>query len=188
MIPHYVPVLPLIPNHTILKEVLDKNPRQLTIAELHEHCFYLETELLETGIGTLSYYKIMVGSVIIQWQIHVDHVYQVHLLLKRKKVMLSSQAISQFSIPNVMKWIGLPVVWIGQEVEQIGPIEPVTDKVEKKPYLLPKGFEWTSIFCEIDKTCQETDHSDSLHPSQWFSLHPKVKVLGIKLSTTTMIF
>ena len=131
----------------------------------------------------------MVGSVIIEWQIHVDHVYQIDLLLKRKKAILSSQAISQFSIPNVMKWIGLSVVWIGQEVKQIGPIEPVTDKVEKKPYLLPKGFEWTSIFCEIDKTCQIADHSDSsLHPSQWFSLYPKGKVLGIKSSSTTMIF
>ena len=188
VIPYYSPVLPLMPNHIVLKEVLDKNLRQLTIAELHEHCFYLETELLEAGRGTLSYYKIMVGSVIIEWQIHVDHVYRVCLLLKKKKAMLSSQAISQFSIPNAVRWMGLPVIWIGQEVEQIGPIVPVTDKVEKKPYLLPEGFEWTSIYYEIDKTCQVVDHSDSLHPSQWYSLHPKMKVLGIRSSTTTMIF
>ena len=188
VVPHYVPVLSLMPNHTILREVLDKDPRHLTIAELHEHCFYLETELLETGGGSLSYYKIMVGSVIIEWQIHVNHVYQVRLRLKRKKAILSLQAISQFVIPSAIKWEGLPVIWTGQEVEQIGPIEPVTDKVEKKPYLLPKGFEWTSIYCQIDKTCQETGHSVSLHPSQWFSLHPKVKVLGIRSSTTTMIF
>ena len=188
VVPYYVPVIPLMSNHTILKEVLHKNPRHLTIAELHEHCFYLETELLETGRGTLSYYKIMVGSVIIEWQIHVDYVYQVHVQLKRKKAILSLQAISQFVIPSAIKWEGLPVIWTGQEVEQIGPIEPVIDKVEKKPYLLPKGFEWTSIYRQIDKTCQETDHSVSLHPSQWFSLHPKVKVLGITSSTTTMIF
>ena len=125
MIPRYVAVLPLMPNHTILKEVLNKNTRHLTIAEL-QHCFYLETELLETGRGTLSYYKIMVGSVIIEWQIHVDHVYQLHLLLKKKKATLSSQAISQFSILDSIKWGGLPVIWIRQEVEQIGPIEPLT--------------------------------------------------------------
>ena len=186
VVPHHVPVIPLKPGHTILREVLNKDPRDLTIAEFHEHCFYLETELLETGRGTLSYYKIMVGSVIIEWQIHVDCIYQVHLLLKKKRAVLSSQAISQLSIPNAIKWTGLPVKWIGQELGQIGPIEPLTDKVQKQPYLLPRGYEWTCVHREIDETCKETDHSAAIHQSQWYSLHPKVKVLAIKSSTATV--
>ena len=118
VVPHYVPVIPLKPNHTILSEVLDKNPRQLTIAELHQHHFYLETEVLETGRGSLSYYKIMVGSVIIEWQIHVDHVNQVHSLLNKKRASLSLEGISQLVIPNATKWEDLPVMWIGQEAKR----------------------------------------------------------------------
>ena len=186
VVPHYVPVIPLKPNHTILKEVLDKDPRQLSIAELHQHHFYLEREVLESK-GGLSYYKIIVGSIIIEWQIHVDCVYQVHLLLNKKKATFSLQGISQLSILDAIKWEGLPVVWIGQEIKQSGPIEPVTDKVQRKPYPLPEGFEWICIHREIDELCQETDHSVALHQSHWYSLCPKIKVLTIKLSITTLI-
>ena len=186
VVPHYVPVIPLKPGHTILREVLNKDPRDLTIAELHEHCFYLETELLETGRGTLSYYKIMVGSVIIEWQIHVDYIYQLRLLLRKKQAMLSSQAISQLSIPDAIKWAGLPVLWIGQEIGQIGPIEPLTDNVQKQPYLLPKGFEWmhmhsTTELAEVNEMFQEDCQSDTFIHSQQ---HTKSTILSIRSSTT----
>jgi len=113
----YVPVIPMKPKCTILEEVLDKDPRQLTIAELHKHHFHLEAEVLGTGKGTLSYYKIMIGSgIIIEWQIHVKFAYQVHLLLKERKATWLLQGISQLSIPAAIRYEGLPVVWIGQEV------------------------------------------------------------------------
>ena len=174
VVPHHVPVIPLKPGHTILREVLNKDPRDLTIAELHEHCFYLETELLETGRGTLLYYKIMVGSVIIEWQIHVDYIYQLRLLLRKKQAMLSSQAIDRLVILDAIKWTGLPVIWIGQEIGQIGPIEPLTDKVQKQPYLLPKGYEWhQGEDCQIDTfTC-----------SQQHMPHPQSTLLCIRSST-----
>ena len=182
VIPHCAPVIPMKPNHTILNEVLDKDPRQLTIAELHQHHFYLETEVLEVGRGTLSYYKIMVGSVIIEWQIHVDYANKVRLLLNKKKPTLSLQGISQLLVPDAIRWEGLPVIWIGQEVGEVGPIEPLTDEVKMEPYPLPKGFEWVCIHREID----ELHESVAIHRLHWYSLHPKIKVLAIKSSTTTM--
>ena len=149
VVPHFVPVIPLKQYHTILNDVLDKDPRQLTIAELHQHHFYLETEVLKTGEGTLSYYKIMLGSVTIEWQIHVDFAYQVHLLLQTNKATLSSIGISHLSLLASIKWRGLPVIWIGQQLEQIGPVLYIyiyiADKVQKQPYSLPEGYEWVHL-------------------------------------------
>ena len=110
VVPHYVPVIPLKPNHTIINEVLDQDPKKLTIAELHQHHFYLETEVLETGRGTISYYRIMIGSVIIEWQIHVDYVYKVHQLLNKKRPTLSLKGISQLLITDAIRWEGMPVM------------------------------------------------------------------------------
>jgi len=39
VVPHYVPVIPLKSNHTTMIEIPDKDPRQLTIGELHKHFF-----------------------------------------------------------------------------------------------------------------------------------------------------
>ena len=136
-------LLPLKQNHTILKEVLNKDLNKLTIASLHQHHLYLE-KMLETA---LSYHKIM-GSAIIGWQIHVDHVYRVHSLLNKKMATLSLEGISDLFIPNAIMWEGLPVTWIGQEAREIGSIEPVTDKVQKEPYSPPEGFEWIFINSE----------------------------------------
>ena len=189
VVPHFVPVIPLKQYHTILNDVLDKDPRQLTIAELHQHHFYLETEVLKTGEGTLSYYKIMLGSVTIEWQIHVDFAYQVHLLLQKNKATLSSIGISHLSLLASIKWKGLPVIWIGQELEQIGPVQPVADKVQKQPYSLPEGYEWVHLhsktqLADIHEMSEGIDPlaSTILH-SLWYT-HPKIKALGIKSSTT----
>ena len=149
-----LPKLPLEPNHTILKEVLDKDLKQLTIASLSQHHLYLE-EMLETA---LSYRKIKMGSAIIEWQIHIDHVYQVYSLLNKKMAALLLGRINELFIPSATKWEGLPMQWFGQEEREIGPIEPVTDKVQKEPYSLPEGFEWIFMNSEapeveIYKTC-----------------------------------
>ena len=121
-----LPELPLKPNHTILKVVLDKDLEQLTIASLSQYHLYLEN-ILETA---LSYHKIMMGSVIIEWQIHIDHAYRVHSLLNKKMPTLSLEGTSELFIPNAIKWEGLPFTWIGQEEREIGPIQPVTDEVQ----------------------------------------------------------
>ena len=66
------PIIRLKPNHTELHEDLDRDPSQMTIGELHKHRFYLETKILETGPDTCTICRIMIGSVAIIWQIHVD--------------------------------------------------------------------------------------------------------------------
>ena len=61
--------------------------------------------------------------------------------------------------------------------------------MQKHPYSLPKGFKWVCIHREIDELCQlqETDRLVAAYRSHWYSLHPKIKVLTIKSSTTTMV-
>ena len=63
----YFPVVEVRPNHTELRETLDRDPSQMTIGELHEHRFYiyLETEILKTGEDSCTICKIMIGSVCI---------------------------------------------------------------------------------------------------------------------------
>ena len=60
----YFPVdLRIKPGYTQVIESLDKDPRKMTIGELHKHRFYLETELFETGTDTCTIYRIVIGSV-----------------------------------------------------------------------------------------------------------------------------
>ena len=71
-----------------MAEELDKDPSKMTIFELHKHHFYLETELLQTGPDTITICRIVIGSVTITWQIHVDHVYKAYCSLKKKQSRL----------------------------------------------------------------------------------------------------
>ena len=186
VVPYYMPKMLLKTNHVILNEVLNKDFRHLTIAELYQHHHFLETELLDFDIGTLSCCEIKEGSVIIEWQIHVNYVYQVFMLLKTKKVILSSQAITCLSFPDALKWVGLPVTWIGQERGQTGTIEPKPAEIRTQPYLLPKGFEWICLNPETspDELNSMLDPKDvEIFRSHWFA-NPNVKTLGIRSSTT----
>ena len=140
----YFPVIKVKPNHTELHEELYRDPSEMTIGELHKHRFYLETEILKTGSDTCTTCRIVIGSVMIIWQIHVDHVYQVYSMLKKPHLQLSLQAISFMSIPEMEKWEGLPFLWNGQDVGEIGPIETSTC-VRHEPYPLPQGFEWSVL-------------------------------------------
>ena len=176
-----LPELPLKLNHTILKEVLYKDPKQLTIASLSQHHLYLEN-MLETA---LSCCKIMMGSPIIEWQIHIDHAYRVHSLLNKIMATLSLEGISELFIPNGIKWEGLPFTWIGQEEREIGPIQPVTDEVQREPYSLPDGFEWIFISSEtpeveIYKTCLELNNMIRSFIILLFFRFPSSKLLVIK--------
>jgi len=64
-----------ISDHTKMKEVTDKN---LTLTELHNQRFFIETELLKTGESSCTICRIVIGSVKIDWLIHVDHVYKAY--------------------------------------------------------------------------------------------------------------
>ena len=140
----YFPVVKVKPNHTELREELDRDPSQMTIGELHQHRFYLETKLLKTGADSCTICKIIIGSVGIIWQIHVDHAYQVYCRLKEFYYLLPLQAIRFMSVPEMEKWEELPFLWHGQDIGEVGPIE-LSRYVRHDPYPLPQGFEWSFL-------------------------------------------
>ena len=188
----YFPVIEVKPNHTELCEDLDRDPSEMTIGELHKHRFYLETEILKTGPDTCTICRIMIGSVAIIWQIHVDHAYQAYSRLKRFHSQSSLQAIRFMSIPETERWEGLPFLWHGQDIGEIGPIESSTC-VRHEPYPLPQGFEWSvlssSNFDEIIQLSDDVDPSFpiSRNSLKWFISSPQYKkgcLLGIRLSSS----
>ena len=185
----YFPVIKVKPSHTELHEDLDS---EMTIGELHKHRFYLETEILETGPDTCTICRIMIGSVAIVWQIHVDHAHQAYSRLKRFHYQSSLQAIRFMSIPETEKWEGLPFLWHGQDIGEIGPIETSTC-VRQEPYPLPQGFEWSilssSNFDEIIQLCTDCNPGYSLSRKylKWLISSPLYKkgcLLGIRSSTS----
>ena len=186
----YFPVIKVKPNHTELHEDLDRDPSEMTIGELHKHRFYLETEILKTGIDTCTICRIMIGSVAIVWQIHVDHAYQAHSRLKKLHSQLLFQAIRFMSVPEMEKWEGLPFLWHGQDMSEIGPIESSTC-VRHEPYPLPQGFEWSvldsSNFDEVIQLYKDINPSTPISRNllKWLILSPQYKkgcLLGIRLS------
>ena len=185
----YFPVVKIKSNHTELFEELDKDPSEMTIGELHKHRFYLETEILKTGPDTCTICRIVIGSVMIIWQIHVDHVYQAYSRLKKLHLQLSLQAIRFMSFPEIEKWEGLPFLWHGQDIGEIGPIETSTC-VRHKPYPLPQGYEWSvldsSNFNEIVQLCKDSNCISRKY-FQWLTSSPLYKkgcLLGIRLSSS----
>ena len=188
----YFPVMKVKPNHTELHEDLDRDPSEMTIGELHKHRFYLETEILKTGRDTCTICRIMIGSVAIIWQIHVDHVYQAYSRLKRFDSQSSLQAIRFMSIPETERWEGLPFLWQGQDMGEIGPIESSTC-VRQEPYPLPQGFEWSvlssSNYDEIIQLYDDIGLSTLVPRNllKWFISSPhyrKGSLLGIRLSSS----
>ena len=189
----YFPVIKVKPNHTELHEDLDRDPSQMTIGELHKHRFYLETEILGTGPNTCTICRIMIGSVAIVWQIHGEHVYQAYSRLKRlHPQLLLLKAIRFMSIPAMEKWEGLPFLWHGQDIDQIGPIESSTC-VRHEQYPLPQGFEWSilnsSNFNEIIQLYNEIDPRTPMTRNhlKWFISLPDFKkgcLSGIRLSSS----
>ena len=186
------PIIRLKPNHTELHEDLDRDPSVMTIGELHKHRFYLETEILETGPDTCTICRIVIGSVAIVWQIHVDHAYQAYSKLNRFHSQSSLQAIRFMSIPETERWEGLPFLWHGQDMGEIGPIETSTC-VRQEPYPLPQGFEWSVLSSSnFDEIIQLFDGSEASFFTtrkqlKWLISSPLYKkgcLLGIKSSTS----
>ena len=188
----YFPVIKVKPNHTELYEDLDRDPSQMIIGELHKHCFYLETEILKTGPDTCTICRILIGSVEIIWQIHVDHAYQAHCRLKSLYLWLSSQAIRFISVPEMTKWEGLAFLWHGEDMGDIGPIKS-SIHMQHEPYPLPQGFEWVVInssnFGEVIQLYKEINPLNPISKNllKWFVSCPQYKkgcLLGIRLSSS----
>ena len=185
----YFPVIPVKEDYTTMHEDLDKDPSQMTINELHNHRFYLETEILKTGPDTCAICKIKIESVTITWQIHIDDAYQACMSIEKKNSELKSQAIKHISVFQAeLLEARLPVSIRGENLENTGPIRSFSQLKESQSHPLPKGYEWT--FLCLDDVDNITKLYDS-HPSismpkkylQWIVSHPQFKrgfLLGIK--------
>jgi len=169
----YFPIdIQVKPGYTAVEEVLSSDPKKMTVHQLHKHRFYLETELFQTGSGTCSICKIVIGSVKITWQISVGFVFQVSTLLLSKKYDL--ETITHLSIPEVEMWKGLPILWRGQEVGKIGSIETLLDPVRREPYPLPTELKW--LFLGYDSFLKIHFNVMLLREhAHWTLLHPHNK-------------
>ena len=65
--------------------------------------------------------------------------------MKRKHNELSSLAVKSLVCEEADEHAGLPILWHGQEVGEIGPIEPLPEYVRQEPYSLPQGFHWVTL-------------------------------------------
>ena len=133
------------PESINLVEKFDKDPKNLTISELLEHKYKLEDEVLDIDKGELVLSCIKTGCVELTWQIPQELVYRAYTSMKRKRDELSSLAVKSLVCEEADEFAGLPILWRGQEVGEVGPIEPLPEHVRQEPYSLPQGFQWVTL-------------------------------------------
>ena len=140
----YISIKPFKESITIV-EKFDKDPKELTISELLEHKYKLEYEVLDINGGELVLSCIKTGCVELTWQLPQELVYRAYTSMKRKHDELSSLAIKSLVCEEADEYAGLPILWRGQEVGEVGPIEPLPGHVRQEPYSLPQGFHWVTV-------------------------------------------
>ena len=128
-----------------LKDKFDKDPSQLTVYELLEHKFKVEKEVLDIDKAELVLSCIKTGCIELTWQIPRELVYRAYTSMKRKHDELSSLAVKSLVCEEADEYAGLPILWHGQEVGEVGPIEPLPEHVRQEPYSLPQGFHWVTL-------------------------------------------
>jgi len=65
--------------------------------------------------------------------------------MKKKHDELSSLAVKSLICKEADECAGLPILWRGQEVGEVGPIEPIPGHIRQESYSLPQGFEWVTL-------------------------------------------
>ena len=125
-------------------EKFDKSPKDVTISELLEHKYKLEC-ILDVDEGELVLSCIKTGCVELAWQIPQELVYRAYTSMKRKHYELSSLAVKSLVCVEADEFAGLPILWRGQEVGEVGPIEPLPEHVRQEPYSLPQEFHWVTL-------------------------------------------
>jgi len=133
-----------------LVEKFDKDPEDLTISELLQHKYKLEYEVLDIDEGELALSCIKTGCVELTWQVPQELVYRAYTSMKKKhENELSSLAVKSLVCEEADEFEGLPILWHGQEIGEVGPIEPLPEHVRQQPYSLPQGFKWVAL-CSSD--------------------------------------
>ena len=140
----YVTIKPFKESINVV-EKFDKDPKDLTISELLEHKYKLEYEVLDIDEEELVLSCIKTGCVELTWQIPQELVYRAYTSMKRKHDELSSLAVKSLVCEEADDIAGLSALWCGQEVGEVGPIEPLPEHVRQEPYSLPQGFYWVPL-------------------------------------------
>ena len=140
----YVSIKPFKESINVV-EKFDKDPKDLTISELLEHKYKLEYEVLDIDEGELVLSCIKTGCVELTWQIPQELIYRAYTSMKRKHDDLSSLAVKSLVCEAAERYAGLPILWRGQEVVEVGPIEPLPEHVRQEPYSLPQTFQWVTL-------------------------------------------
>ena len=126
-------------------EKFNKDPSELTLLELLKHKHKLEYDMMNLDEDKIVLSCIRAGCVEMIWLIPLDLVYQAYNSVKKNVDKFSSLAIESLVCKAADEYAGLPILWRGQEVEEIGPIEPVPEHVRQEPYSLPQGFHWVTL-------------------------------------------
>ena len=102
--------------------------------------------------------------------------------MKRKHDELSSLAVKPLVCAEADKFAGLPILWHGLEVGEVGPIEPLPEHVRQEPYSLPQGFHWVTLtsnnieeVAKFVRKCDAENHSvnlDRTHSVSYYLTYP----------------
>ena len=165
---------------TSLKDKFDKDPSEVTVYELLQHRYKIETEVLDTDEGELVLSCLKTGCVELTWQIPTELVYRAYTSMKRKHDELSSLAVKSLICEEADELAGLPILWRGQEVGEVGPIEPLPEHVKQEPYSLLQGFHWVALNCN---DCEEVVNFLNKHnflninntSVNFITMHPNTK-------------
>ena len=126
-------------------EKFNKDPKELTLLDLLQHKHVLEYEVMDVGENKIVLSSIRTGCIEITWQIPLDQVYQAYTSVKKNYDMLSSLGVESLVCKVADEYAGLPILWRGQEIGEVGPIEPLPELVRQEPYSLPQGFQWVTL-------------------------------------------
>ena len=134
-----------IKESVIFIEKFKKDPKELTLLDLLKHKHILEYEVMDIGKNKIVLSCIRTGCVEIAWQLPIDLVCHAYTSVKKNVDKLSSLAIESLVCKVADGYAGLPILWRGQEVGEVGPIEPLPEHVRQEPYSLPQGFQWVTL-------------------------------------------
>ena len=178
-----------------LQDKFDKDPSELTVYDLLQHKYKLE-HMLDIDEGELVLSCIKTGCIELTWQIPHELVYRAYTSMKRKHDELSSLAVKSLVCKAADKHADLPILWRGQEVGEVGPIESLPENVRQEPYSLPQGFYWVNLTIsnteEVVKFASKSgnialDFSDIV---KYVFMHPSTKnewQFGIRASNGKLV-
>ena len=134
-----------IKDSIVFIEKFDKDPEELTLLDLLQHKQVLEYDVMDVGENRIVLSCIKTGCVELMWQVPLDLLYQVYTSIKKHN--LSSLAIKSMVCMQADEHAGLPILWHGQKVEEVGLVEPLPENIRQQPYSLPQGFYWVNLSC-----------------------------------------